>query len=42
MVEIGSKKTDFLAHFESLFVFVFLHPMSYASRFFEFKDLIKI
>ena len=36
------QKTDFLAHFESLFVYGLLHPMSYTPRFRQMKDLIKI
>ena len=41
MVEIGLQ-TDILAHFESFFVYAFLHPMSYTPRFFQVKDIIKI
>ena len=37
-----SQKKDFLAHFESCFVYALLHPINYAPRFCELKDLIKI
>ena len=33
---------NFLAHFLSFFVFSLLHAMSYAPRFCQMKDLIKI
>ena len=40
MVKIGLK--TFLAHFVSFLVYALLHPMIYAPRFFQMKDLIKI
>ena len=37
------QRTEFLARFESLFfVYAFLHPVSYAQRFCELKDLINM
>ena len=36
------QKTDNLAHFESFFVDALLHPIHYAPRFCQLKDLIKI
>ena len=36
------QKTCFLAHFEGSFVYALLRPMSYAPRFCQMKDLIKI
>ena len=41
MVKIGPKSW-FFVHFESFFVYALLHPMSYAPRFCQMKDLIKI
>ena len=42
MVKIGAKN-GFLAHFVSFnFVYAPLHPMSYAPRFCQMKDVIKI
>ena len=36
------QKTEFLVHFERIFVYALLHSMSYTSRFCQLKDLIKI
>ena len=37
-----AKKTDFLAHVRRFFVYPLIHPMSYAPKFCQMKDLIKI
>ena len=38
----NGQKIDFLAHFESFFVYILVHLMKYTPRCCQFKDFIKI